>query len=961
MNSIKSQTLTAGWRLATDPKNIGRLKKWYAQVPSQTKEAPVPGIIQQVFPNYHGLAWYWLAFQPDIAPYANERVMLCFGACDYIAQVWVNSQPVGGHEGGETPFSLDITAAFKPGQKNLIAVRVLNPTNKPIDGIKLAETPHSQKGNSACGADFNNGGIVLPVELTVVPAVRITDMFTAPDIHTGEVRLSITLRNDTHAAVQGTLTLAINPDKTAETAVETRVSAGLVSGENTLTTVLTISRPHLWDLDDPFLYRVSARLTGPSSHEHSVRFGFREFRVVKGYFHLNGRRVFLRSMHTVPSFPVVQMGAPDSALMRRDMVYAKACGFNCVRFLSKMPLPGQLDIADEIGIMVYAESYAAWWHLSGFNQKETGVKDKAKVKQRFASAIGEMILRDRNHPSLTIWGLLNEVPFGLITQCAAASLPLIRSLDPTRLVLLQSGRWDQQLDIGSLSNPGSKVWECQWGGEGKKFKQKTRSRPLGPVGDPGDVHYYPEYPISPEACARLRNLGSKARPVFLSEGGIGSALNAIAELKKFEEKPELSPNLEDRVFFRKIVEGFEADWKRFKMTDVYPSAEDMLRESQRIHGSQRRRWFDLVRSNPNLCGHSMTSMLDGTSGEGIWSFWREPKPGIVDVMRDGWQPLRWCLFVDSLHGYANRPINIEAVLANEDVLQPGTYPVTFRIWGKQGVVWERKVQMRLPAKGKSGFPPLAVSVLKASIRLDVAAGEYVFAACLEKGGVPAGDRRPFRLSQGAQLPRLNGAVTVWGVEEKAQKWLERQGLFTQPLNGTTQGRVILVGIPKDVSKKSQWKLLLRCVKEGACAIFLDPLASGGTTRLPLRNKGRWVRIFDWLYHKEAVAKNHPVFNGLPAPGILDWDFYDEVAGRQMLLDGDTPDTVIVAGFATGLSQLRGWKDTRSYNAGVLVGEYRLGKGCFILNGLPLLANLDRHPAADRLLLNFLAYGLNKRS
>lgn len=966
--SMRLQVLTAGgWLLVTDPENVGREKRWYERVQPQAQEAPVPGIIQQVVPGYHGVAWYWLAFMPDMVPVGDEQVLLRFGAVDYLAEVWLNGKPVGGHEGGETPFTLDVTSSFKAGQKNFLAVRVLNPTDKPIDGIALKDTPHSQKGTSDCGADFNNGGIVLPVQLFVAPAVRITDIFAAPDIHSGEVRLSVTLRNDTREAVEGMLSLAISPDKTGEVAVDTQVSVSIAAGESTRDIVLTVRQPHLWSLDDPFLYRAQVALTTSSRHELSARFGFREFRVVGGYFHLNDRRIFLRSMHTAPFYPVVQLGAPDPDFMRRDMVYAKACGFNCVRFISKMPLPEQLDIADEIGIMVYAESYAAWWHFGALNQKVAAVKNPEMVKQRFASAIREMILRDRNHPSLTIWGLLNEVPAGLITEQAVAALPLIRSLDNTRLVLLHSGRWDERLDIGSLSNPGSNAWECQWGAEGKDVKPGIRWSTPGYFETAGDIHYYPGYPITPANCAKLRQMGGKARPVFLSEGGIGSALNAVAELKKYEEKPELSANLEDRIFFRKIVAAFDADWKRFGLKDVYPFAEDMLRESQRIHGSQRRRWFDMIRSNPNYCGHSMTSMLDGTSGEGIWSFWREFKPGIVDVMRDGWAPLRWCLFVSPLHGYAKRPIEIEAVLANEGVLKPGTYPVTFRIWGKEGVVWEKRIQMHLPVKGKSDMSPLAVPVLKTQVRLNVPEGDYVFAACLEQGGVPAGDRRPFHLSCAEQLPHVKGVVTLWGVEPKVQKWLERHGLRTQPAGKSASARqVILVGRPKDTGLKSRWEWLMRRLAEGAYVIFLEPEAIGGTRWLPLKEKGNWIRVSDWLYHKEAVAKNHPLFAGLPAPGILDWDFYDEVAGRQMLLGGDTPDTAIAVGIAVGLSQLGGFDSgawwgggSRSYNSGVLVGEYRFGKGCFVLNGLPLLSNIDRHPAADRLLLNSIIHGLNK--
>ncbi|GEM_PF-1269279 len=66
------------------------------------------------------------------------------------------------------------------------------------------------------------------------------------------------------------------------------------------------------------------------------------------------------------------------------------------------------------------------------------------------------------------------------------------------------------------------------------------------------------------------------------------------------------------------------------------------------------------------------------TGEGLWTFWRQWKPATFDAVSDGWSPLRWCLFADPLHGYSGREITIEAVLANEEVLKPGEYPVRFR-------------------------------------------------------------------------------------------------------------------------------------------------------------------------------------------------------------------------------------------------------------------------------------------
>src|SRR4029079_1642619 len=112
---------------------------------TEARKAPVPGIIQQVFPDYHGIAWYWHRFRTAETPAANQRCVLHFGAVDYLADVWLNGVLIGGHEGGETPFTLDVTDALKPDGENLLAVRVLNPSDEPTDGIRLQETPHRNK------------------------------------------------------------------------------------------------------------------------------------------------------------------------------------------------------------------------------------------------------------------------------------------------------------------------------------------------------------------------------------------------------------------------------------------------------------------------------------------------------------------------------------------------------------------------------------------------------------------------------------------------------------------------------------------------------------------------------------------------------------------------------------------------------------------------------------------------
>src|SRR4051812_7758362 len=298
------QALNGEWKLATDPENCGRAERWFASTRDEAIVAAVPGVIQQVCPEYHGVVWYWHTFRAA-QPAAHERYLLRFGAVDYLADVWLNGQPVGGHEGADTPFSLALTSALKPGD-NLLAVRVLNPTDEPIDGIRLVETPHRNKNhkNYQPGRGFNTGGIVAPVELLVVPALRIDDLFVQPDPATGHIRVAITVRNDTDAPVAGQLSATAESQHGADTLAAILGSASFAPGDTTHELAISVASPHLWDLHDPYLYRVAAALEAQGTddatfrHRRSVCCGFRDFRVVDGYFRLNGRRGLVVSTHT---------------------------------------------------------------------------------------------------------------------------------------------------------------------------------------------------------------------------------------------------------------------------------------------------------------------------------------------------------------------------------------------------------------------------------------------------------------------------------------------------------------------------------------------------------------------------------------------------------------------------------------------------------------------------------------
>ena len=147
--------------------------------------------------------------------------------------------------------------------------------------------------------------------------------------------------------------------------------------------------------------------------------------------------------------------------------------------------------------------------------------------------------------------------------------------------------------------------------------------------------------------------------------------------------------------------------------------------------------------------------------------------------------------------------------------------------------------------------------------------------------------------------------------------------------------------------------MARRIARGSAAVFLDPAAfqreKDPVAWLPLARKGRCYRFNDWLYHKECVAKAHPIFEGLQGRGILDWYYYGAVTPHYLFDGQEVPDEVVAAAFAMGYSTPGG------YASGLLMSVHRFGEGRFMLNTFPLLENLDVEPAADRLLLNMIGY------
>lgn len=433
------------WRLATDPKNVGMAEKWWTAPRPDAKNATVPGLIQDVFPGYAGAAWYWRDVDIPANPHEGGRYLLRFWEVDYLADVWINDTHIGRHEGAQAKFAFDATAAVKPGATNRIAVRVLSPFDEPIEGFIRGQTPHGGF------VSFNFGGIEDSVELVVTPEVRMDDLFIRANPRTGTMRVEGEVFNASKNVVRASVGFAVAPATSGEAVCVAGLDQELKPGANTISAEMQLANPRLWQLNDPYLYRLTGRVSvdgSKSVSETSTRFAFRDFRFENGYFRLNGRRVFWRSAHTGADSPGRIRLPHDPDLLRRDLLDLKASGFNAVRFISTQPLRYQLEMCDEIGLMVYEENYSSWMY-----------QDSPKMAERMSRSLTGMLLRDRNHPSIVIWGLLNETGQGNVFKQAVASLPLIRRLDDSRMVVLGSGRFDT---IGNYLN-GLELWKPESG------------------------------------------------------------------------------------------------------------------------------------------------------------------------------------------------------------------------------------------------------------------------------------------------------------------------------------------------------------------------------------------------------------------------------------------------------------------------------------------------------------------
>ncbi|MBB6670806.1 glycoside hydrolase family 2 TIM barrel-domain containing protein [Cohnella nanjingensis] len=925
------QSLDGSWRIVQDTENIGESGQWFMKDKYPTAKAvsiQVPGNISEAFPGYNGTTWYSRTFRTSMTLQQDMKYYLRFGAIQYKCEIWLNGTSLGTHEGTDTAFELEATRALVRGD-NFLAIRVENPP-----------------GSGMLPNVFSDGGIVDHAALVAQPLVRITEVFAVPDIGTGEIALQIGMENNTGAPADVALTALYGEFKGSDLGQE-KSATSIPAGKSVQNMKLVVPSPHLWSPDDPFLYRiaVTAEADGKRDAYDITHFGFRDFRIVDGYFYLNNKRIYVKSVHGTARWdPIVTQGTPrDMSIMNKQYKMLKDAGFNMLRTLQSASLPEQLDLADELGLMIYEEHEGSW-----------NLPDPAK----FSQEITGNLLRDRNHPSIVIWGLLNENKANYVFDAAKDFLTDLRKLDPTRLVLLGSGRWDKDLKTGSASNPGSLEWNVYLGGEDKDKSELTGYLPeeIGAFIDgAGDIHVYNNFPTSWNFLTAFAKLGERTKNMFLSEAGAGSIYNAVLEEQKAIQANALT-NLGIYTFARERSAALNETWKKYGLDDTYPNIEDAMIDSEMSEASERALLLSAIRSNPKINGHSLTSLFNGASGEGIMDNFRGWKAGHENMLKEAWAKLKWNLFVNPTSVYADAKFHVKVSLANEDVLTEGKYPTKLSIKDSSGKdVWKERVVVGI--KGGPN-PPFAYGVYDADLMVPgLTEGKYTLTAVLE--GIPnaSASTYDFNVFSRSRHPGRLGLITVLGTSKEVNDLLLGGGavLHEYDANEEIGQEAVIVG-DLVTGDAALWRSIYKKAAKGAHVVFLSDKVFKSKNNaykwLAVPEKGSPAYNPSWLYHQESIAKADPIMSGLPAKLLTPGVYRNLLSSLHFIKGGTVPEqTTAVAIYNTYGAP---------YSDGILTGTYNHHAGKFTVTTFNLTGNIG-DPAADRMLLNMAAFAKSNAS
>lgn len=397
-----------------------------------------------------GIGWYRKEITPDTS-WRGKRVLLDFEGIMLVGDVYLNGEHIGGTDYGYVGFDIDITDRLKYGETNIIAVK--------------ANT--QQPENSRW---YTGGGLFRDVHLIVTDAdqyfTRHPLYVTTPVVSVQKASVKLQAEIASKLKDKELKVFLQIFDSRGHSVVEKQVTLPYNRGMKTREYVLdslTIERPELWSCETPSLYTVKVALLrsdGTIADSISEHFGIRSIEYSPQFgFRLNGKKVLFKGIANHHTLGALGAAAYPRAMEKRIQLL-KEFGFNHVRTSHNPYSKSFLDLCDKYGILVVDELYDKW--LTKFAGGRT------EWVNLWQQDVPEFIKRDRNHPSVVMWSLGNELQtYWSLPYADWGVTPyrlqrtLLRRYDMTRPVTVAMHPRGRSLETDSLPAPLARITDIQ--------------------------------------------------------------------------------------------------------------------------------------------------------------------------------------------------------------------------------------------------------------------------------------------------------------------------------------------------------------------------------------------------------------------------------------------------------------------------------------------------------------------
>ncbi len=362
---------------------------------------------------WKGEGWYRQEFTLDRPE--GSRVYLDFDGVMAFPKVYINGKLAGDWDYGYTSFRVDATDHVNLKGKNVVAVHV-------------DTTNHGTRW-------YPGAGIYRKVMLEVREPIHLAHwgvFVTTPEVskESATVKAAITVENHNSAPTKGQLKFTIL-DPTGKKVSTTDADLELQVGETEFGYETNVVNPELWDVDHPHLYSLKTEVIvdGQTVDSQTTPFGIRTFEfTADDGFHLNGRRVQLYGVNLHHDHGPLG-GAFNTRAMERQLEIMQEMGVNALRTSHNAPAREVLELCDRMGILVWDECFDKW------NNTADRVDGKPTHEEHGERHLRSMILRDRNHPSVVLWSIGNEIPDdeeGVNPERVRMMANIVRKYDTTR-------------------------------------------------------------------------------------------------------------------------------------------------------------------------------------------------------------------------------------------------------------------------------------------------------------------------------------------------------------------------------------------------------------------------------------------------------------------------------------------------------------------------------------------------